>query len=159
MRLFYPDIMLENIYKIDSELLNKNNIKAIIFDVDNTLAYNREALPSDKAVKFIKSLNNMGIYTVIASNNTEERVKKFCENMDCLYIHRANKPLGNKIKRLLKEIGVHRKNAAIVGDQIFTDVLCGNLMGIISILVKPFDLNENKFIKFKRKIENLFIKW
>ena len=159
MSLFYPDIMLENIYKIDSELLSKNNIKAIVFDIDNTLAYNKEATPSEKVIEFIKGLNNLGIYTVVASNNTEERVKEFCKDMDCLYVHRANKPLGNKIAHLLKEIKVKHKNAAIVGDQIFTDALCGNLMGMISILVKPFDSNENKFIKFKRKIENLFIKW
>jgi len=159
MSLFYPDLMLENIHCIDAEKLINNEIKAVIFDIDNTLAYNNEEKPSREVIEFILSLNTNGIHTIIASNNNEMRVKKFCEDLNSLYIHKANKPLGNKISLLLKKIKVDKKNSALVGDQIFTDVLCGNLMGMFTILVKPFDTNENNFIKFKRKIENLFIKW
>ena len=159
MSLFYPDVMLENIYEIDSEKLKKNGIKAVVFDIDNTLAYNAEPSPSEKAITFLNNLKKDGFYVIVASNNTEERVKKFCQNLDSLYVHKANKPLGRKIRALLKEIDVDKKEAAIVGDQIFTDILCGKMMNMFAILVKPFDTNENKFIKFKRKVENLFIKW
>ena len=159
MSLFHPKLMLFNIYKIKTDTLRENNIKAVVFDIDNTLAYNHEEKPSDKTVDFIKKLTKENFKVIIASNNNENRVRKFCENMDVLYVHKANKPLGKKISLLLDKIGIDKKNAALVGDQIFTDVLCANLMGMCSILVKPFDDNENKFIKFKRKIENLFIKW
>lgn len=159
MSLFYPNLMFFNIYNIKPDILRENNIKAVVFDIDNTLAYNNEEKPSEKAACFIKKLTEDGFYVIIASNNNENRVRKFCEDMDVLYVHKANKPLGKKILVLLNKINVDTKNAALVGDQIFTDVLCANLMGMCSILVKPFDDNENKFIKFKRKIENLFIKW
>lgn len=159
MSLFYPDLMLNNIYEIDISKLLQNKIKAVVFDIDNTLAYNNEEKPSEEVKKFIAKLKASDIISVIASNNNEIRVEKFCRELDCLYVHKANKPLGKKIALLLKEHNVETKNAALTGDQIFTDVLCGNLMGMFTILVKPFDTNENKFIKFKRKIENLFIKW
>ncbi len=159
MSLFYPDVMLESIYEIDVNKLRKNGIKAVVFDIDNTLAYNAEPMPSEKATNFINNLKNEGFHIIVASNNTEERVKKFCGNLNSLYVHKANKPLGKKIRTLLKELNVEKKEAAIVGDQIFTDVLCGKMMNMFAILVKPFDTNENKFIKFKRKVENLFIKW
>lgn len=159
MGLFYPDLMLENIHCINAQKLIKNEIKAVIFDIDNTLAYNSEEKPSKEVTDFILALNSKGIYTIIASNNNEARVKKFCEGLNSLYVHKANKPLGKKISLLLDKINVDKRNSALVGDQIFTDVLCGNLMGMFTILVKPFDTNENKFIKFKRKIENIFIKW
>ena len=51
MSLFYPDIMLENIYKIDIELLVQREIKALVFDIDNTLAYNAEASPSVEVIE------------------------------------------------------------------------------------------------------------
>ena len=159
MSLFYPDIIKNSIFDIDINNLVERGIKAIVFDIDNTLAYNNEKEPSEKVCEFIKEIKNKGFYVIVASNNSEERVRKFCEKLDSLYVYRANKPLGKKINLLLKSIKVKRKEACLIGDQIFTDVLCANLMGMLSLLVKPFDTNENDFIKFKRKVENLIIKW
>ncbi|GFR36401.1 hypothetical protein TCEA9_22130 [Thermobrachium celere] len=41
----------------------------------------------------------------------------------------------------------------IIGDQIFTDILGGNRVGIITILVEPLDKREFVFTRLVRKIE------
>ena len=158
MKLFYPDCIYDRIYDINVSQLKEKNIKAIVFDIDNTLAANGDEKPDDRTRSYLEMLRGEGFEIVIASNNNEYRVEKFCDGLDVLFVHKANKPLGKKTISLLKKINVKNKEACIVGDQIFTDVLCGKLAGFHTILVTPFDDNENKFIKFKRKIENIVLR-
>ena len=49
-----------------------------------------------------------------------------------------------------------RDRIAVVGDQIFTDVLGGNRAGCFTILTEPFDKNEFWFVKVKRLFERRF---
>lgn len=158
MKLFYPDCIYDRIYDINISQLKEKNIKAIVFDIDNTLAANGDETPDERTRMYIKKLRDEGFEVVIASNNNKLRVEKFCEGLDVLFVHKANKPLGKRTISLLKKSNVKNREACIVGDQIFTDVLCGKLSGFYTILVTPFDDNENKFIKFKRKIENIILR-
>ena len=93
------------------------------------------------------------------SNITEERVKKFAENLSKFninipWIAMGYKPLGFKIKRAIEEISCKSGEIILIGDQIFTDILAANLINIKSVLVDPVSKPSNIFMKVKRKLEN-----
>jgi HAD superfamily phosphatase (TIGR01668 family) len=85
-------------------------------------------------------------------------VELFCEPLGIEFLYKAHKPLGGAFKKAIEIMGLPSDKVAILGDQLFTDVLGGNLKGIFSILVRPIDLDEPLFIKFKRIFEKPFLK-
>lgn len=60
------------------------------------------------------------------------------------------------ISKAIKAMGVPKQNVAVVGDQIFTDIIAGNLKGAVSVLVEPFHMEDAWTFKLKRKAESLF---
>lgn len=158
MKIFKPDIAVNRVFDIDLEILKKNNVKGIVFDIDNTLAFNKEPEPSAEIDAFMKMLIESGFKVAIASNNTEERVTLYSNRLKMDFEYRAAKPLSYKVRRLIKRMGLKRKQICLVGDQLFTDMLGANLMGLFSVLVVPFDDDESSFIGFKRKIEKRIMK-
>ena len=53
-------------------------------------------------------------------------------------------------------MGVPKNQVAVVGDQIFTDIIAGNIKGAVSVLVEPFHMESAWTFRLKRKAENLF---
>lgn len=155
---FLPDIFLDNIYEINIENPKIQGIKAFVFDIDNTLVTYSTAVADEKLKDWISELKARGNKLFLASNNSEERVKLFANSIECEYIPNACKPLGFKIKKQLKKLGIKPSEAILVGDQLFTDVWCAKIMGMSSILVKPISDKEGWFIKFKRNIERWILK-
>ena len=158
MKIFKPDVAVNRIFDLDLNILKKNNIKGIVFDIDNTLAFNKEPEPSKEIEAYMNMLIQEGFKVAIASNNTEERVTLYSNKLKMDFEYRAAKPLSYKVRRLIKRMGLKRKQVCLVGDQLFTDMLGANMMGLFSVLVVPFDGDENSFIGFKRKIEKIIMK-
>lgn len=153
-----PDIFLDNIYEIDTEKLKNYGIKAFIFDIDNTLVPYSTAVADDKLKNWISELKVQDFELFLASNNSEERVRIFAKSVECDFIPNACKPLGFKIKKQLKKLGIKPNETVLVGDQLFTDIWCAKLMEMRSILVKPISDMEGWFVKFKRNIERWILK-
>lgn len=155
---FYPNIYLNNVKEITIELLNKNNIKGLLLDVDNTLIdFNLKVLEGSK--EWCDNLKQKGIKVCILSNtNKIEKVKKVAEELDLQYINFAKKPFKKGFKRAIKLLELDAKNIAVAGDQIMTDVLGGNRMGMFTILTKPLGKKDIFIIRVKRPLENLIIK-
>ncbi|MEG2192448.1 MAG: hypothetical protein RRX95_04115, partial [Oscillospiraceae bacterium] len=53
--------------------------------------------------------------------------------------------------------GGTEKNTAAVGDQVFTDVMGGHLLGVVSIMVMAIKEEDYLRFKIKRKFEKKFI--
>ena len=94
---------------------------------------------------------------MLLSNNKEPRVKKFNEVAQVNYIFKANKPMPGNYKKAMEIMGSTNENTLFVGDQIFTDVMGGNLAGIRTILVKPIHPKEEIQIVLKRIPEKLIL--
>ena len=121
--ILYPKAYLERVEQITIEFLQKNQIKALILDVDNTLIdYNRKL--SEEVVQWAKKLKQQGIKLYILSNtNHKEKVEEVAKALDIEYQNLAKKPLKSgflKVEKILKE---KPENIGVVGDQIFTDVI------------------------------------
>ena len=154
----YPKLYCKNVLEITPQYLNENNIKALILDVDNTLL--------DFDLKLVDGLENWheemkknNIKCIILSNsNKTTKVKMVAELLGIDYIKFALKPLKCGFKKAQKQLNIPNENIAVVGDQIFTDVIGANRTKMFSILVEPLAEKDLWMTRFKRPIENLVIK-
>ena len=150
--IFYPYEYVESVFSIDYKKLIKLGYKGLIFDIDNTLVHHGE--DSTREVdELFKEIQNMGLKTVILSNNSERRVKKFLENIDSLYIFDAQKPKKINYLKSIDMLELNKNEVVVVGDQIFTDIFGANRSGISSILVKYLRKSESEKIGKKRRVE------
>ncbi len=157
LKRFYPDYYIKSIFEIDIDDLQSKGIKALIFDIDNTLVPYDIPVPSKEIIKFFSHLQEKGFKICLFSNNNKERVLRFNSGLKLLAIHKANKPLTIKFKRAMKLLGTNKNSTAIVGDQIFTDVYGGNRAGVTTILVTPVSDKDEWITKVKRGIERSII--
>ena len=155
MKKLYPNIYLKKVEDITIETLIKNKIKLLILDVDNTLIDYYKNL-SENIIKWAKEMKGQGIKLYILSNtNNEQKVEKVAQTLQIPYKHFAMKPLKRGFKKIEKETQIQAENIAVVGDQIFTDVLGGNRSGMFTILVEPIDNKKDYwYTAWKRPIEN-----
>ena len=156
MAILFPGEYLDSTYHIDFDKLYQQGYRGIIFDVDNTLV--PHGAPADeKAVALFAHLKELGFSCMLLSNNKELRVKKFNDAVNVKYIYKAKKPMPDNYKRAMLIMGTSKENTIFIGDQIFTDILGGNLAGIRTILVKPIHPKEEIQIILKRLPEKVVL--
>lgn len=150
----YPKSYFSKVENISIEFLNKNKIKALILDVDNTLI-DKQKILSEEIVKWARELKGQGVKLYILSNsNDKEKLKNISKKLDIPYHRFAMKPLKRGFKKVQRELNEKPENIAIVGDQIFTDIIGGNRCKMYTILVDPIKENEFWYTAWKRPIEN-----
>lgn len=156
-KVFTPTYIYDSIDKIPFEVLEKNNIKGIMFDLDNTLT-DYKGIMSDDKIEWIKEAKKRDINICILSNShRQKKIKGLMKELDINGLNFAMKPMLKGFRYALDLLGVRKENACMIGDQIFTDIWGANRFGIKSILVRPFDANEEFWVKLKRPFENLLI--
>ncbi|MCI8999995.1 MAG: YqeG family HAD IIIA-type phosphatase [Clostridia bacterium] len=149
----YPKMYLKKVQEITYEMLQENNISGMILDVDNTLIDYDRNMP-EGVDNWCKSLKQKGIQFCIASNsNQKQKVEMVAKRLEIPYIYFAKKPLKSGLKRAAKVMELKPTQIALVGDQIFTDVLGANRMGMFSILVDPIEEKDIWMTRVKRPIE------
>lgn len=154
----YPKLYIENIKEITLELLKKNKIKGLILDIDNTLIdYDKKLLEGTE--KWCENLKKNNIKLFILSNtNKVKKVERVAKILNLEYIYFAHKPNKKGFLEAQKLLELKKEEIAVVGDQVFTDVLGGNRVGMYTILTKPIDKRDILLTKIKRPFEKLIIK-
>lgn len=150
---YYPSLAIESVTDITTDILKENNIKGLILDIDNTLVPNHVAEADESLMGWIDTMKQAGIKICIVSNASKKRVLLFNNKLKLWTVHRAFKPSVRPFKKACRLMGIENKHVAVIGDQIFTDIYGGNCSGMFTILVKPIDEREGRFVKFKRKFE------
>lgn len=153
---FLPRIMTQDVTALTPEFLHSRGIDTLFMDFDNTIVPYSTNEPTPEMKQWLLDLVASDIFPCVVSNSHKDRVKIFCDGYGIPCITHSYKPFGKGISRALT---AHQKSAsttALVGDQIFTDVLGGNLHGLTSILVKPIALT-NIFLQLRYVIEQPFI--
>lgn len=156
--LFRPNIKLDKITDISVDLLNKYNISSLILDVDNTLSTHHGQVLTDGLEDWLELMRQNNIKLTILSNSTNKRLDPFAKKIGLDYISLGLKPLPFGYWRALKALGSKLKNTAIVGDQIFTDTLGGNIVGLNTILLTPIKPETSLRFRMKRRVEKFLIK-
>ena len=151
--LLYPDFYCENIKYVDIKKLKENNIKGIILDVDNTLIDLDHNILED-AEEWCNKLKEQNIkFCILSNSNKKEKVKKIADEFGIPYRIFAKKPLKSGFLKVQKQMKEKTENIAVIGDQIFTDVIGGNRCGFFTILVEPIHEKDYWFTAWKRPIE------
>lgn len=156
--VLYPNLIVDTIYDIELSTLQKNNIKALIIDIDNTLVAWDIKEADERSMAWIERMKRNGIQSCLVSNNTEDRVVKFNEHLKLFAVHRANKPRRAPFLKALNHLGTQPEETAVIGDQIFTDILGGNRLKMFTILVTPISPKEFPLIRIKRFFEKFVLK-
>lgn len=156
--MFIPDIKLEKVTDIKIELLKKYGIDAVILDVDNTLSTHHGQVLTDGLEDWLSYMIDGGIKLTILSNSKRKRVEPFAKKIKLPFISLGLKPLPFGYLRAVKSLGTKRKNTAIVGDQIFTDIIGGNAVGVKTVLLTPIKPEDGWSFKLRRKLEKIIIK-
>ena len=120
---FIPFAHAQSIFEIPVDFYQKQGVKTLLIDLDNTLDSYRLSIPTKRAVDLIQSLKEIGLNIVIVSNNRGKRVKSYAQALDVPCINSTRKPFSYKIKRFLKENNYLPDETMLVGDQMMTDVL------------------------------------
>lgn len=151
-KYFSPDDFVEEFDFIDIEYMNMHNKKVIISDLDNTLISWDSKKDTKQLTKWLNKMRKAGFDIVVVSNNTEERVREFCKNLNLQYVAEAKKPFTIGFKKALSKVNRKPEEAIILGDQVLTDILGGKSLGAMSVLVKPISKTD----AFKTRINRFF---
>ena len=149
--LFRARFVAHDIYRITGEALERRGFKLLLADLDNTLVPYGVPLPDDKLKAWRDDLATHGVGLFILSNNRHEaRPRTFAEGLGVPYIGHAGKPKTPSFMKAMERMGVTEDQTAIVGDQVFTDVLGGNRAGVSTILVEPIRLagNPGRYLRY-----------
>ena len=154
--LFKPmegDLVLGSVFELSGEYLASHGIRVLIADLDNTVGKNSEKTPREEIVEWVKSLRDNGISLAVVSNNTMERVGKFCEPLGIKdYYWRSGKPRIRAIKMAMERLGGTVGTTALVGDKYTTDVLGAKRLGIMAIKVSK--LKKRKVFLCEKNNDN-----
>ena len=154
---FLPKLMAKKTTDITPELLREKNIRLLMLDFDNTIVPYTTTVPTEEMEAWLKKMNQLeDIQLCIVSNSHNDRVPKFCRERNMAVITHAKKPFPKGINECLAKYDIPAAQAALVGDQIYTDTLGANHAGVTSILVEAID-NHNFWLKARHVLELPFI--
>lgn len=156
--IFRPALWVKNVLSIDEKFLEENNIKALILDLDNTLSMHGNPAAEEGIPDWLDKMRGLDIKMMVVSNNTHKRVAPLAAKLGLEFISSGAKPLTLGINKAVKALGIPKENIAVVGDQIFTDVMGGNFAKMKTILVEPFHLEKGILFKVKRAAEGVVFK-
>lgn len=153
-----PDYNLKDIYEIDLDLLKKQGIKAIFFDLDSTIMISKTGEYMEKTEKWLSEVDKDFFIAVISNNKHCEYLEKVQSISSFQIIGNAKKPSTKAMKKLLSKIGIAAEELVIVGDRPLTDILAGKRLGAKTILVDSINAKtEGTATRFVRWLERRFI--
>lgn len=153
---FLPKLLADDLTAITPTLLRQRGIRLLMLDFDNTIVPYTTDIPTPEMERWLKEMQGQEIRLCVVSNSKRDRVKVFCRKrgLDC--ITHARKPFQKGIRQCLEKYGIPASQAALAGDQIYTDTLGANAAGVTSILVRAIN-NHNFWLKARHVLELPFI--
>ncbi|MEN6567059.1 MAG: YqeG family HAD IIIA-type phosphatase [Veillonellales bacterium] len=157
-KLLCPQLVLNALSDINLEELEKIGIKGIIFDLDNTIIpWDQPAMQPD-IIQWLKGLAARGFKIGLVSNNRHQRVKEIAAQFAIPFAARAYKPAKTGFRQVASQMELTSNQVAVVGDQLFTDILGGNRLGLYTIWVAPLSSKEFIGTKITRQLEKLTVR-
>ncbi|MBE6566268.1 MAG: YqeG family HAD IIIA-type phosphatase [Ruminococcaceae bacterium] len=148
-----PDYMFATFDAVTPAFLQSIGVRALLIDIDNTLAPYEEPDPNERVLAWFAELEKNGIKAALVSNNHAPRVERFNKSLGLIAYPDSGKPGRKTLERAMKELGVTHTETAMLGDQILTDCFAGKHIGLCAIIVPPIKDKTNLFFRFKRLVE------
>ena len=156
MLVFLPKYIFPKITDISPEFLRQHGIKLLLMAFDNTLLPYTTSVPTQELLDWMQRMKDHHISLCIVSNSKKSRVPDFAKAYDVACVTHAAKPFSKGIREAMKRFGAEKSQTALVGDQIYTDVLGANCAGITSLIVTSIH-NHNFWLKLRHVLEVPFL--
>lgn len=154
-----PTFKSGNLYTVNPNDIYERGYRYLFMDLDNTFDSYKDAHPSTKAINWVNECHNKGIKIVVVSNNYKSRVSLYANELGIDdIVSFACKPFRFKLNRYMKDKNIDLKQALFIGDQVFTDVRCGNNAKIDTLLVTPLTNEDQWFSHLRRYRERPLLK-
>jgi hypothetical protein len=148
-----------SVMEIDLDHVRNAGIRGMIFDLDDTLVHSMEEVAGEDVLDWLAEIREEFQVYIVSNNKSHLRVELAARHLDIPFLARAMKPSRRFFRVALREMALDPHEVAIVGDQLFTDVLGGNRLGAFTILVDPISLAERKWHrKIMRSVETIWLK-
>ena len=157
MNLLLPKKAFNSIFDIPLVQLYTFGIRGIIFDLDNTLTEWNNPELSKETISWLEKAKKIGFKMCFVSNNSDHRVKEIADRVDIPFIARAKKPRRRSFRKAMALMDTKPEHTAVVGDQIFTDILGGNRLGLFTVLVSPISRKEFIGTRLVRILEKIIL--
>ena len=153
MPFLQPDFTALCYRDLRADFFKERGIRVLLLDIDNTLAPYEQPEPDEQICAWLAELAEAGVQTAFLSNNHGPRVELFNKTLERPCRYNAHKPLARRGKELMRSLGGDESCTAMMGDQVFTDVLVARAMGVRAILVPPIKDKTDALTRFKRFLE------
>jgi len=159
--IFCPHRMVDAVAEVSVAELTAQGVQGVILDLDNTLVRWHQEEMTEEIIAWLEELKSAGMKLCILSNSVlSSRSQRIAERLECSFVRRAAKPTRQGFRKAMQSMGTAPAETAIVGDQMFTDILGGNRSGIYTIMVKPIHEHEFPYTRYvSRPPEKVLLGW
>lgn len=157
-RYLVPDRMYSRYEDVTPEELSRQGIRALLVDIDNTLAPYEQPDADDTHRAWVADMAAHGIAVALVSNNDQARVERFNRTLGLPAYWKSGKPRRRTLDRAMRQLGVTPEETAILGDQLLTDAYAGKRIGLTTLIVPPIRDKQTLFFRFKRFLERPFLR-
>lgn len=140
--LLRPHLLYETLDAVHPDDLLSHGVRLVLLDIDNTVAPYTRQTAGDALRVWADSMREAGLRLYLLSNNKGSRPETFAAELALPYVKRARKPSPDAARAVMAELGIPPGQTAIVGDQIFTDMLCAHRCGCLAVLIEPIELHN-----------------
>lgn len=153
LRLLTPDVVSPSLFELSLDALRERGVRGLLVDLDNTLIPYKHRDVTPEAEQWVKDALSRGFGLCIASNARTARVRRFADAFGVPGIPNSAKPTARPFRKGMALLGTAPQETAIIGDQLFTDVLGGNRLGLHTVLVNPLSDIDLGATKVMRRLE------
>lgn len=146
-----PDRVYPYVYAIAPGDLAGRGITLLLADLDNTLARYGQPEPDQALRDWKAALAEEGVDLFLLSNSRKPtRAEAFARALDIPFLGHAGKPKRGGFRTAMERMGRSPAQTAMVGDQIFTDILGAKRAGVLALLVEPIALagNPGRYLRY-----------
>lgn len=159
LSIFLPNRTSESVATVNAAELRDLGIEALLLDLDNTLVPWHGYEIADSTLEWLRNAESLGFKLCIVSNTRYPgRLKRLAGQLQVPFARGRLKPLRSAFRPALDLLGVAPHQTAVIGDQIFTDILGGNRLGLYTILVRPLSRREFFGTRISRLFERIILR-
>lgn len=157
-RWLKPDLWVNSLAEVPLEGLRERGIRALIVDLDNTVACWNSPDVGEETRDWFQKAKARGFAVCLSSNNGYRRGAPVAAFLGLPLVCNAGKPRRRSFRQAMEILGSQPDETAVIGDQIFTDVLGGKRLGLFTVLVRPLSPKEFVTTRLARCVERLVMR-
>jgi HAD superfamily phosphatase (TIGR01668 family) len=157
-KLVTPHLQLGSVLEVQPDLIRALGLEGLLLDLDCTLKDHYENSFRPDVVAWVNQMREAEVRMCLLTNGKARRVEPLAEQLGIECVSFATKPFVRGVRAGLEKLRLDRTRVALIGDQIFADVLAGRLAGIFTILVPPTTYKEPWITHLKRPLERWVLK-